>query len=782
MNTSIRKVSGYLTALALMAAAFSAAGAATPLNGQLVLSPVSSHEVSSYGLPSNTELSGGIGTVGVGTAVYLEAEVNISVTDVTSVAWSVTNFVQPLYSFSPPPIGWNQSNLVSMLVTNPASIPLGTNVPVYEPASALVSKVAARALLRPTFDGQYTVTATITTAHEGKTNVSQVITAAIYMGDQICASCHNNNQITTIDTFSPWSQTLHAQIFSNEIDADGPYFAGESFISQSCFQCHTTGYDSNTNALVDGGFYSLEQKYGWTIPTVLTNGNFASMQAHYPYVAGMANVQCESCHGPGSVHAFMFGNTNNPSWPGVAVDEGAVGDCNQCHDDATHHPYGTEWMNSGHAVAIAESGSTSCVGCHTSYGFIARVEGITNGISTMTNYLTITTNDNLSYASINCQTCHEPHGSTVPTNNPHMIRILENVTLRDGTVVTNAGEGALCMECHQSRQLATAQASTYSSHFGPTMGQQADMLEGVNGFTYGQVIASSDHASISNTCVACHMQIIPSTDPAFLYAGSHTFSMSWAGTATNAAEDMVGACQQCHGPTLTSFDFPVENFDGYATKQGVQSQVQNLMNQVAMLLPGGEANVIAGNVTPQPNWTAPQLEAAYNYIFVKSDGSMGVHNTAYTVGLLQASIANLTGSSTPGGLPDAWVNQYFGSITNPAAAPNAINNTNGVPNWMMYALGLSPTQSGMSVPGGVVWVDDSSLLNSGTTNSIHIYRAAEISFNTQIGSSYQIQGIAQLSGGWSNIGSPIAGTGSAISYLTSTRNNPNMFFRVVTNP
>jgi hypothetical protein len=362
-----------------------------------------------------------------------------------------------------------------------------------------------------------------------------------------------------------------------------------------------------------------------------------------------------------------------------------------------------------------------------------------------------------------------------------MIRTLASVTLQNGTVVTNAGEGLLCMECHQSRALA-ANASTSSSVPGQIMTSQADMLEGVNGFTYGQVIASSDHASISNTCVACHMQIIASTDPAFLYAGSHTFAVSWAGTATNAPEDLVAACQQCHGSSVTSFNFPVENFDGYSMNQGVQSQVQDLLNQLALLLPGGSANVANGKISPSASWTAPQLEAAYNYDFVSDDGSLGVHKTAYAVGLLQASIANLTGSSTAGGLPDSWVDEYFGSITNPAAGANAINNTNGVPNWMMYALGLNPTQSGITVPGGVVWIDDGKLINSGATNSIHIYTAAEISFNTSTGNTYQIQGISQLSGGWSNIGGLITGTGNPISYLTSTRNNPQMFFRVLTNP
>jgi hypothetical protein len=43
-------------------------------------------------------------------------------------------------------------------------------------------------------------------------------------------------------------------------------------------------------------------------------------------------------------------------------------------------------------------------------------------------------------------------------------------------------------------------------------------------------------------------------------------------------------------------------------------------------------------------WTQPQLQAAYNWLFVTSDGSLGVHNMAYTVGLLQTTIEQLNGS------------------------------------------------------------------------------------------------------------------------------------------
>ena len=729
-------------AAAIMAlSAVTTAQAQSNLQAQIVLRPLTAVDISTYGLPANSDYSGGLSTVGVGTPVYLEVEVstNFPAANITNVAWAVTN--KPGGS-----------------VAVPQTSPLGTNIPIYEPSDRLIYQVAGRTVLRPDVAGQYTVKATITTT-TGTTNLTQTITAATYMGIYTCELCHSGGNIAQ-DKWHSWSQTAHAHIFSDGIDG----LLG-STLRPSCLQCHTTGYDTNALA-ANGGFDDMAKQYGWTIPSVLTNGNWASMQTNYYYVANLANVQCESCHGPGSQHAGLFGVTNGPTWPSIAVNYSS-GTCNQCHDDATHHPYGTEWLNSAHAITTRDpAGSAGCVGCHTAYGFIGRIEGATT--------------TNTAYAPINCQTCHEPHGETLPgTNapNPYLIRTMAAVTLMDGTVVTNAGEGLLCIQCHHARQNAATYASTTkgSSRFGPHEGPQADMLEGVNGFTYGQSIPSSAHANaVTNTCITCHMQNIATNDLAFTRAGGHTFEMAWN------SENLVSACKQCHGPTVTAFDFPLQDYNGDGVIQGVQTEVQSLLNRLSTYLPPNSS--VKSSLTIDSTWTQPQLEAAYNWLFVEKDGSLGIHNTAYAVGLLKTSIANLTGDANNDGLPDAWQTNYFVSLSNPNGAPNAINNTNGVPNWMMYALGLDPTQSGITVPGGVVWMNGKNLINSGVTNSVTIYTAAEISFNTQQGSTYQIQAIASLSGGWQNIGNSIPGTGNSISYLTPTRNNPQMFFRVLHNP
>ena len=747
-------------ALTTMVAAMTASAAAPALNGRLVLRPVTPGDVTVYKLPSMTENSGGLNTVGIGTPVYLEAEVNIAIasSNITSVTWVLTN--KPILS-----------------AATFTSSPLGTNVPIYDVSTRSSLQVAGRTLLRPDVAGQYTVVATVVTTGSGSTNVTKTITAGTYMGVHTCTFCHSGG-ISAEDMYQPWTTTAHSMIFSNGING---YLGSYSL---SCIKCHTVGYDTNTNA-VNGGFDDIMAQTGWTFPTVMTNSNWAAMP---PSLQNLANIQCENCHGPGSQHAYALGDTNLIT---RTVDSG---DCNQCHDAPSHHIYGTEWYASRHALTTGPS-SVNCLPCHSANGFIARAA---------TNYAIMPTLT-ATFASISCQTCHEPHGITVPTNNPHLIRAMGAVKMPDGTVITNAGEGAVCLECHQVRNgAATNQLVKYpigqptwfgGSSFGVHDNPQGDMIEGVNAFTYGQTIPSSAHRiAVTNLCVGCHMQTLASSDPGLYLAGGHTFNMSY-NVVTNGVTntvDKVGVCVQCHGQ-IASFDMPRGDYNGDGVIEGVQTEVQKLLDKLSTMLPNStyQANsnnyvadgLVKTSVSFKTNWPSKFLKAGYNWQFVANDGSMGVHNAPFAVGLLKASIGDLTGDSNHDGLPDAWQAQYFGSANSPAAAPNATPAGDGVPNWMKYILGLNPTVPGISITNGlsvgVVWANGSALVNPyGPTNTIQIYTAAEVAFDTVLGKTYQIQAASSVSSGWQNIGYPIQGTGNAVSYVTPTRQSVQQFYRV----
>src|ERR1035441_3960271 len=277
------------------------------------------------------------------------------------------------------------------------------------------------------------------------------------------------------------------------------------------------------------------------------------------------------------------------------------------------------------------------------------------------------------------------------------------------------------------------------------------MLEGVNAVTYGQNIPSAPHANVvSNTCAGCHMQPVAATvvvngvtnaNPAFTKAGGHTFKMSYT-NSLGAKVSVADVCTQCHG-AVTNFDFPVADYNGDGVVEGVQTEVHHLLDKLSTLLPPGTyqanvANYIADGLVKAPkaytNMPAKFLKAYYNFQFVVMDNSFGIHNAPFAVGLLKASIGDLTGDANNDGLPDAWQISYFGSTTNVLAAPNASPAGDGIPNWLKYSLGLNPMVAGITLPNGVVWVNEDSI--GGTTNTIHIYTAAEIAFDTQIGTTY----------------------------------------------
>jgi len=759
------------------------------LNARISPRPLTPNDVTLYGLPASLEVSGGLGTLGIGTPSYLEVDVTISNTyasTITNIVWSCTG-----------PAG---------AVTLTAS-PLPMTVPVYLPSDRLVYQVSpanGRVELRPTVAGEYTVSAAVE-ATSGTTNVSVTLNAATYEGVEVCAFCHSGGLVGVPDMYPSWLTTGHASIFTQGVDG----LIGTHY-SVSCIKCHTTGYDTNASALGDGGFYGVQQEDGWTFPTNLANtnaaiSNFSSMPVNLQHVA---NITCENCHGPGSLHATAFGDTSAPNWPLLDIPYNA-GACEECHDDAPTHASGTQWYASSHAVTTtiptSEAASTAqyCVRCHTTAGFITIVSNIAagNGIVTCTN---------VAYNAIGCQTCHEPHGLTIPTSDNHLIRIMSSVTFGDGTVVTNGGEGILCMTCHHSRDgSAVTNVANYqagiatwaggstppSSHdFGPHDNPQGDMIEGINAITYGLSIPSSAHRlTVTNSCVGCHMQSIASSSPGFLLSGGHTFEMSYKTYTTNGSTvvtnttDQVGVCNQCHGG-ITNFNFPVEDYANVGTVLGVQTEVQILLNELSTLLPNSQG-VVDGSVktslSVKTNWTTAQLQAAYNWQFVANDGSLGVHNAPYATGILNASIADLTGPSVPGSY-DAWATNYFGSLTNAGAMAFADPTGDGVPNWLKYALGLNPlvADQGLTLlPNGVVYANGSELGGNTPTNTLAISTAADITFDTLPGTTYQIQEVTSLSDGWQNVGNAIVATNSgSMSYLTPTAGNLQQYFRVVSYP
>lgn len=756
-------------ALVYFAASFTTQIHAAALQGQLQVRPLTPQETTDFLLPG-VQTASGLNTIAIGQPAYLDVIINNAVpgSDNVTVTWSLTNT----------PVG----SLAAL-----TNSPLGTNVPPYKIADRHdqngnpVYKVAGRIMIRPDVVGQYTIKATVTSATSGSTNLTQTITAGTYLGANTCALCHSGGLIAS-NTYTPWLGTLHSHAFTDAIDGKST-----THFIKNCISCHSVGFDANTNS-ANGGFDDVAAQTGWVFPTVFTNGNWAAMPAA---LKNVANVQCENCHGPGSQHAYSLGNTNF-----ITVTTSS-GDCAQCHDSLTHHVKTTEWNNSKHAATTrtpSGAGRQNCVRCHTAVGFAQFIDhaGSTNS------YVTNTT-----FEAITCAACHDPHDAS----NPHQLRAANSYTLPEGTTVTNVGLGALCMTCHHSRNgSASNNIANYKlglptwangSSFGVHDSTAGDMVEGVNAFTYGKIIPSGSHsATITNVCVGCHMQPVATTDPAFGKAGGHTFSMTYpvVNAGVTNIVDKVDVCVKCHGP-ISGFDFARKDYDGDGVIQGVQTEVQNLLNQLSRLLPGSayraDGNYVADglvktSMSTKTNWQTKFLQAAWNWQFVNVEGSKGVHNAPYAVGVLKASIADLTDDADNDGISDKWEILNFGSIT--SYNGNDDPDGDGVKNSLEISAGTNPLLADSDGDG----VNDYAEMKAGSDplNAldkpgfiVKIYTAAEIEFASEIGKKYQVQTVSDITTTWMNVGVVTNGTGNNISMVTSTRAGDGRgYFRVVQVP
>ena len=106
---------------------------------------------------------------------------------------------------------------------------------VSQPAGSVATLTHTNGLiaaLRPDVEGVYVIQDNVT----GKTLTN---TAASWTGAQFCTICHGpGNNVDQADIVSQWSQTEHATMAQRGVDG-----VLGSFYNESCFQCHTVGYN-----------------------------------------------------------------------------------------------------------------------------------------------------------------------------------------------------------------------------------------------------------------------------------------------------------------------------------------------------------------------------------------------------------------------------------------------------------------------------------------------------------------------------------------------------------
>jgi predicted CXXCH cytochrome family protein len=357
-------------------------------------------------------------------------------------------------------------------------------------------------------------------------------------------------------------------------------------------------------------------------------------------------VVCEACHGPGSAHVTLADEAGTrPSKEEMSAIRGAIAFspdpqiCGQCHSQGhepdTNHPFPlnyrpgdnlldpaifelvatdsadhwwltgqarrsnmqyNEWLNSGHATALDTlksdpAADDSCLACHSgdyrwNQQVIARFdEGFYEGDPPAP--LTVA----IARFGVVCITCHNVHATSA-----------EN----DFFLV--AEPYALCTECHSDTD-----ASDGLHH--PVQQMFEGSLEEL-----GNAIPSA-HFSAENgpECVTCHLARVPVGN--FTLA-SHSLQIVAPGPGSDQMiQDSCTVCHQQHASAAAM----------QALIDDTQTSVQARLQAARTALQGDE-----------PPWVMRALD------FVEGDGSLGIHNYAYTDFLLDAIEAELDqATSTP---------------------------------------------------------------------------------------------------------------------------------------
>jgi len=306
--------------------------------------------------------------------------------------------------------------------------------------------------------------------------------------------------------------------------------------------------------------------------------------------------------------------------PGPAGPEGSAGppgpagevsaadlSCTECHNDTTlivsKEAQFRENSVHGTGESFERGEGTDCAGCHGTEGAKARINaGLPPHDPSVVGIVNVSPFD--------CRTCHNIH-TTYTRADFSLTGDAQPVLLERTGGTFDGGLGNLCANCHQVRNEAPTvtggNVEVTSSRFGPHYGIPAPMLLGEGGL--GVTGSPGPHyAVVENTCVTCHMGD----------ERNHTYLPD------------VERCQACHADA--------EDFD----INGVQTEITAMLEELHTTF------VEKGMLNPETDlWVVPATypeavaNAMWNYKFVVYDLSMGVHNSAYTKALLEASLEAL---------------------------------------------------------------------------------------------------------------------------------------------
>jgi hypothetical protein len=566
-----------------------------------------------------------------------------------------------------------------------------------------------------------------------------------------CASCHSGDYSLS-DKFAEWSNSAHGNHFWKDPFAapmplvefgltggDGPGY------SANCIGCHTVGY-SKVPTANNKGFDDIAAADGWTFPTTLGADAWATVTSD-PGLNHRASIQCENCHGPlePTDHSQPEGIPALFALPISPTASLNAGVCLVCHDALTHHDRGSLWAASGHAnteLAIADgtienrplsvgssgvSGVAHCGRCHAGEGFLLYLDqqqgrgcttelsltddanattgragyirfkqsadgacaNITSDTAVLADATAYFTSQGLTVANVHsqtCQTCHDPHSTELRLSGD------TGVTAASFNV-KNAGAGALCMVCHNSRIGAAVYAdSTKSSYSAPHAASQGDIFAGRNAYFYGQVTAGAAyddlpyetaHKFMANTCADCHVKWVPEDVKAQyqVWNTNHTFKTSMQVCSECHAEGIGERIAEGVGEKMTALSTKLgllfrdklnaggtDSMARYVVEDGAIGETKlddaaiaagsvrgialsEFHGQPALIVTLTDGTTFGNNIGSYKLSTAALFsgsaaggipaKAFYNYLLIHGGAAEGVHNPAFVNGVLDATLTQI---------------------------------------------------------------------------------------------------------------------------------------------
>lgn len=357
-----------------------------------------------------------------------------------------------------------------------------------------------------------------------------------YVGAEKCKLCHVNE-------YETWSKTKHAEAYAvmdhayqmlRDTGRGTRPWIEIGRTREWCDSCHTTG------------------KYA--------NGSYV-----------LKNVQCERCHLAGKEHVESGGGkaTESVNWSAEL--------CRQCHGGSQHPQY-DDWKQSAHSRSLSAAGGVvsqapKCQVCHVAQAVVksdfSKIE------------IDLADKDN---QPINCQTCHNPHGS----GNFRELRYPPD---------------QLCAQCHNLKG---------PKIFGKIAHTQASMFNG----------SIMDEAGV--TCYNCHMYVKVYESEISPRVTGHTFEQK-------REQCVANSCHPGKDEKWAEKAVNVRQTEVTTLLTAVEGEVKILNDVILAKYPtwDGSEESIGKNLSAHgANAVERYIQARYNIDFIKADKSKGFHNGA----------------------------------------------------------------------------------------------------------------------------------------------------------